>query len=103
MLHRMRERIVALVKLLWREVAKSGVVGGIGFFIDTGMVLSLLAGPMEEPAGIARLIATAVATIISWVANPQWTFRHRRQSNVLRELVLFPIMNGVGAGMQAAV
>lgn len=102
MLHRMRERIVALVKLLWREVAKFGVVGGIGFFIDTGIFLWLITGPMEESAVKAKVIATGVATIFSWVANRYWTFRNRRQSNVVRELVLFLIMNGVGAGIQAA-
>ncbi|MDN6678668.1 MAG: GtrA family protein [Yaniella sp.] len=103
MLHRMRERIVALVKLLWREVAKFGVVGGIGFFIDTGIFLWLITGPMEDSAVKAKVIATGVATIFSWVANRYWTFRNRRQSNVVRELVLFLIMNGVGAGIPPAV
>lgn len=102
MLHRGRERIVALVQLLWREVAKFGVVGGIGFFIDTGIFLWLITGPMEDSAVKAKVIATGVATMFSWVANRYWTFRNRRQSNVVRELVLFLIMNGVGAGIQAA-
>jgi len=102
MLHRVRERIVALVQLLWREVAKFGVVGGIGFFIDTGIFLWLITGPMEDSAVKAKVIATGVATIFSWVANRYWTFRNRRQSNVMRELVLFLVMNAVGAGIQAA-
>lgn len=101
MLHKLRNRIVALVKLLWREVAKFGVVGGIGFFIDTGIFLWLITGPMEDSAVKAKLIATAVATVFSWVANRYWTFRNRRQSNVMRELILFLVMNGIGAGIQA--
>lgn len=101
MLQRMRERIAALVKLLWREVAKFGVVGGIGFFIDTGIFLWLITGPMEDSAVKAKVVATGVATIFSWVANRYWTFRNRRQSNVMRELVLFLVMNGIGAGIQA--
>lgn len=101
MLHRLRERIVALVKLLWREVAKFGVVGGIGFFIDTGIFLWLITGPMEDSAVKAKVLATGVATVFSWVANRYWTFRNRRQNNVMRELVLFLIMNGIGAGIQA--
>lgn len=101
MLQRMRERIVALTQLLWREVAKFGVVGGIGFFIDTGIFLWLITGPMEDSAVKAKVIATGVATIFSWVANRYWTFRNRRQSNVVRELVLFLVMNAVGAGIQA--
>lgn len=95
-------RIVALTKLVWREVAKFGVVGGIGFFIDTGIFLWLITGPMEDSAVKAKIIATGVATIFSWVANRYWTFRNRRQSNVVREMVLFLVMNGIGAGIQAA-
>jgi putative flippase GtrA len=101
MLHKLWERFVALVKLLWREVAKFGVVGGVGFLIDTGIFLWLITGPMHESAVKAKIIATAVATIFSWVANRYWTFRNRRQSNVVRELVLFVIMNAFGAGIQA--
>jgi len=101
MLKALRDRIVALVKLLWRELAKFGVVGGIGFFIDTGIFLWLITGPMEDSAVKAKVIATGVATAFSWVANRYWTFRNRRQANVLRELVLFLIMNGIGAGIQA--
>lgn len=101
MLHRLRERIVAMVHLMWREVAKFGVVGGIGFFIDTGIFLWLITGPMEDSAVKAKVVATGGATVFSWVANRYWTFRNRRQSNVLRELVLFLIMNGIGASIQA--
>lgn len=101
MLHKQWERFVALVRLLWREVAKFGVVGGVGFVIDTGIFLWLITGPMHDSAVKAKIIATAVATIFSWVANRYWTFRSRRQSNVVRELVLFLIMNGIGAGIQA--
>ena len=100
-MQRLIDRIVALVHLLWREVAKFGVVGGIGFFIDTGIFLWLITGPMEESAVKAKIIATGVATIFSWVANRYWTFRNRRQANVVRELVLFLVMNAVGAGIQA--
>jgi hypothetical protein len=33
------------------------------------------------------------------VANRFWTFRHRRQANVLREFVMFVIINGIGIGI----
>lgn len=101
MLRNITDRIVALVRLLWREVAKFGVVGGIGFFIDTGIFVWLITGPMGDSAVKAKIIATGVATIFSWVANRYWTFRNRRQANVMRELVLFLVMNGIGAGIQA--
>ncbi|PXA76463.1 polysaccharide synthesis protein GtrA [Auritidibacter sp. NML120779] len=102
MLSSLYQRIRGLVALLWREVAKFGVVGGIGFFIDTGVFIWLMSGPMEGSNTKAKLVATAVATVFSWVANRYWTFRHRRQSNVARELVLFLVMNAIGAGIQGA-
>lgn len=101
MLQRLKNRIVDLVRLLWRELAKFGVVGGIGFFIDTGIFVWLITGPMDDSAVKAKIIATGVATIFSWVANRYWTFRNRRQANVMRELILFLVMNGIGAGIQA--
>src|SRR5699024_8554150 len=60
-------------------------------------------GPMQESAVKAKIIATAVAVIFSCVANRYWTFRNRRQSNVIRELVLFLIRNGFGAGVHAGL
>lgn len=101
MLRQLMVRCYALVALVWREVAKFGVVGGIGFFIDTGIFLWLITGPMDDSPVKAKVVATAVATIFSWVANRYWTFRNRRQSNVLREVILFLVMNGIGAGIQA--
>ena len=82
-------RIRAVVRLLWREVAKFGTVGGIAFIIDSGIYLWLLSGPMADSAGKAKVIAGLVATVFSWLANRYWTFRHRRQANPVREAVLF--------------
>lgn len=93
-------RIRAVVRLLWREVAKFGTVGGIAFIIDSGIYLWLLSGPMADSAGKAKVIAGLVATVFSWLANRYWTFRHRRQANPVREAVLFGVMNLIGIGIQ---
>lgn len=93
-------RIRALVKLLWREVAKFGTVGGIAFIIDSGIYVWLLSGPMSDSAGKAKVVAGVVATIFSWIANRYWTFRDRRQANPVREAILFGIMNLIGIGIQ---
>lgn len=95
-------RIKALMGLFWREVAKFGVVGGIAFVIDTGIYVWLLAGSMSGHPTKAKIISAAVATVFSWLANRYWTFRHRRQANVVREVVMFIIMNGIGLGIAAA-
>ncbi|WP_018134921.1 GtrA family protein [Acaricomes phytoseiuli] len=85
-----------LVNLFWREVAKFGVVGGLAFVIDSLIFLWLLSGPMRGSEVWAKALAAVVASIFSWVANRHWTFRHRRQTNVVREAVLFAVMNFIG-------
>ncbi|MDI3330397.1 MAG: GtrA family protein [Micrococcus sp.] len=96
------QRLVALVAMLWREVAKFGAVGAAAFVVDSAVFLWLMDGPMEGSNVKSKIVASVVATIFSWGANRFWTFRHRRQSNVMREFVLFAIMNVIGMGIAAA-
>lgn len=102
MFERISTKIQGLVSLLWREVAKFGIVGGAAFIIDSGIYLWMLAGPMGDSPVKAKIVAGVVATLFSWVANRYWTFRHRRQANVVRELVMFLVMNAIGLGIAAA-
>ncbi|GAA4656910.1 GtrA family protein [Arthrobacter cryoconiti] len=95
-------RIKGLFGLFWREVAKFGVVGGVAFVIDSSIYVWLLNGTMSGHPTKAKIISALVATVFSWVANRYWTFRHRRQANIVREVVLFVIMNGVGIAIAAA-
>jgi len=95
-------RVKGLVGLFWREVAKFGVVGGIAFVIDSGIYLWLLSGSMGGHPTKAKIISAIVATLFSWVANRYWTFRHRRRANILREVIMFIIMNGVGIAIASA-
>lgn len=96
MFRSINQRLRGLVGLFWREVAKFGVVGGIAFIIDSAIFIWLFSGPMHGSEVWAKAIATIIASIFSWVANRYWTFRHRKQANVVREAVLFAIMNGIG-------
>ena len=102
MLKEIWRKLMGLASMLWREVAKFGVVGGVAFIIDSGIYLWLLEGPMDDSEVKAKVVAGVVATIFSWVANRYWTFRHRRQANVVREVVMFFIMNAIGLGIAAA-
>jgi putative flippase GtrA len=96
MINTLSDRIRGLASLFWREVAKFGAVGGVAFVIDSAVFIWLFTGPMHGSEVWAKAIATVVASIFSWIANRFWTFRHRKQANVLREAVLFGVMNFVG-------
>lgn len=97
--HDLYERFRHLI----HEVAKFGVIGGIAFVVtevgtnvlhfDTGL------GPLT-----ANVIATVLATLVSYLGNRYWTFRHREstRANMGHEYVLFFVLNGVGLGIQLA-
>jgi putative flippase GtrA len=49
----------------------------------------------------ASVLATASATLFSWVANRYWTYRDRHRRNAVGELVLFTFVNIVGGAITA--
>ena len=95
------DRIRGLASLFWREVAKFGAVGGVAFVIDNGLYWYLIHGPMSGSEVKARFVSAGIATVFAWVANRYWTFRHRRQPNAVRELVMFVLINVIGMGIAA--
>lgn len=95
------DRIRGLASLFWREVAKFGAVGGVAFVIDNGLYWYLIHGPMSGSEVKARFVSAGIATVFAWVANRYWTFRHRRQPNAARELVMFVFINVIGMGIAA--
>lgn len=88
-------RIVDLVRSLWRELAKFGVIGVVNIIIDLGLYNLLIDGPMPSKVTTAKIVSGSVATIFAWVGNRYWTFRHRRNRPVHHEVVLFFGVNGV--------
>jgi putative flippase GtrA len=93
--------LYARFRHLIHEVAKFGVIGGLAFVVtevgtnvlhfDTGL------GPLT-----ANVIATVLATFVSYAGNRYWTFRHRESSRVGREYAVFFVLNGIGLGIQLA-
>lgn len=93
-------RARALVAMIARELGKFGVVGFVAFVIDVGG-FNLLRfaggeGPLYEWPLAAKVLSAAAATVVSWLGNRYWTFRHRRRSAKHREFVLFVIVGVLG-------
>jgi putative flippase GtrA len=86
---------------LIHELAKFGVVGVIAFLV-TEVGTNLLHFQAALGPLISNVIATVVATCVSFGGNRYWTFRHRDRAGLGRESVLFFVLNGVGLGIQLA-
>lgn len=99
MISSISDRLHGLVSLFWREVAKFGTVGGVAFVIDNGLTYLFMHTIMSDSEAKARFFGATVATVFSWVANRYWTFRHRKQANMVREFVMFVLINGIGIGI----
>jgi putative flippase GtrA len=77
------------------ELAKFGVVGATAAVIDLGGAAYLHGvvgiGPLS-----AKAAAIAAATLVSYLGNRFWTFRHRGGHALLREWVVFIVLNLIG-------
>jgi putative flippase GtrA len=95
--HGLYERFQHLI----HEAAKFGVIGGIAFVVtEVGtnvLHFSVGLGPLTS-----IVIASVIATVISYVGNRYWTFRHREGSVIGREYVTFFVLNAIGILIQLA-
>lgn len=100
-------RIRRAYDLLAREVAKFGTIGLLAFILDTSLYNYFVfgfpgaeaVGPLHDIPLRAKILATAIATIFSWLGNRYWTFRHRRTAAVANEFLLFVWFNILGLGI----
>ena len=99
MLH-LLDRVRGAIDVVYREVLKFGAVGAVAFVVDIGVfnylrtgLLLTETGPLAHKPLTAKTISVAVATVVAWLGNRYWTFRHRRRSMPMREFVLFVVMN----------
>ncbi len=101
------DRARGALDVLVREMLKFGMVGAVAFVIDLGGYNLLVFGPHllgmigeGDTAGVlndkpltARIISASVATLVAWLGNRLWTFRHRRQRQAVQELAMFVFFN----------
>jgi putative flippase GtrA len=90
----LRKRLTDLIP----ELAKFGVVGLIGSVIDLGgadyLHVHMGIGPMA-----AKAMSITAATLVTYLGSRFWTFRHRVNQALLREGMLFVVLNVIGLGI----
>lgn len=105
--------LLARLRLAWRalvaEMAKFGTVGAVAFVVDVGLYNLLVfglpggdPGPMTGSPLLAKVVATTVATVVAWMGNRWWTFRHRRRAAKGAEFALFVVFNALGLAIALA-
>jgi putative flippase GtrA len=94
----LRKRLTDLIP----ELARFGVVGLIGSIIDLGgadyLHVHMGIGPMW-----AKAMSITAATLVTYLGSRFWTFRHRVNQALLREGVLFVVLNIIGLGIAEMV
>jgi putative flippase GtrA len=84
------------------EGAKFLIVGAVGIGV-TNLVFIPLHGPLGLGPLTSVTIATVVATVVTFLGNRYWSFRHREGGGTAKEGVTFFVLNGVGLLIQYAV
>lgn len=79
-----------------RELIKFGIVGATTFVLDTIVFFTLKSTVLEPKPVTAKIIATLLATILSYVLNREWSFRTRGGRETRHEAVLFFLVSGIG-------
>ncbi|GAA2495486.1 GtrA family protein [Streptomyces gobitricini] len=100
----MSERGALRVRLdqLFREMAKFGLVGGLGLLVNMA-VFNLLRHTTEIPVVRASLLATVVAIAFNYVGFRYFTYRDRDKSGRTKELTLFLLFSLVGLVIENGV
>jgi putative flippase GtrA len=80
---------------LIHEGAKFCVIGGIGAVVTLGGA-DILHNHLAVGKYTSITVATLAATIVTFVGNRYWTFRHRSGKGTTHESVMFFTLNGVG-------
>ena len=84
---------VAVVRRLWRELLGFGAVGVVGYVSDA-IVINLLYHHVASV--LASAIAVSISTVVAYLGNRFWTFRHRDRRDTGAEFGLFALVSAGG-------
>ena len=94
--------VYARYALRIHEIAKFGVVGSIGFVVQLGVTDAVHLG-LGVGALSAVIVGYVIATVVTFLGNRHWAFKHRQGKGLHRETLTFVLLNMVGLGIQEAV
>lgn len=86
------------MRRLVAQLARFGVVGAVGFVVDTG-IFNLLRATVLSPDEVhsgpfwAKVVSTIVAIFVNWMGNRYWTFREQRRAVATREGIEFVVVS----------
>jgi putative flippase GtrA len=79
-----------------REIISFAGVGTVGFVLDAAIVWALINYAAVSPIP-AKLMAFPCAVTFTWLLNRNSTFKANRQTNYLKEWLLYIQINSIGA------
>jgi putative flippase GtrA len=93
-----------LARLGSREVATFLAVGGVGYVVDVTSFNVLRSDSFLSTVdpSYARIVAVALATVVTYLGNRLFTWRDRVGDDRRREIGLFIVFNLIGLGLSVA-
>ncbi|MFC3452001.1 GtrA family protein [Amycolatopsis speibonae] len=84
-----------------RELLRFAVVGGASFVITMTITYGLKFTVLTDKPVTALMIGVLVATVFSYVANREWSFRFRGGRERAHEATLFFLLSAIALGLNA--
>jgi putative flippase GtrA len=83
--------------VLFRQLTKFALVGGVGFVVDTVTFTLLRLTPLFEHSPLkAGIISTILAIGTNWIGNRYWTFGPHRSTRGAKEAIEFVAVSLLG-------
>jgi putative flippase GtrA len=88
--------------LLGKDVIRFGIVGSVGFLVDSGVLTVLVRGAEANPLS-ARLVSMTVAILCTWLLHRFWTFPEGRLRGPLRQTFIYGMVQLTGLSINYGV